>query len=79
MTHLGDGSDKNERFQVTRDTVGRRSPQSNAKLLIETARGWPVHELDTGHEAMVTAPDALAGVLLELAVRPPVGARGVEV
>jgi pimeloyl-ACP methyl ester carboxylesterase len=29
-------------------------------------RGWPVHELDTGHEAMVTAPKALADVLLEL-------------
>jgi hypothetical protein len=26
-----------------------------------------VHELDTGHEAMVTAPKALADVLLELA------------
>jgi pimeloyl-ACP methyl ester carboxylesterase len=32
-------------------------------------RGWPVHELDTGHEAMVTAPKALADVLLELAGR----------
>jgi pimeloyl-ACP methyl ester carboxylesterase len=32
-------------------------------------RGWPVHELDTGHEAMVTAPKALAEVLLELAIR----------
>jgi hypothetical protein len=30
-------------------------------------RGWPVRELDTGHEAMVTAPEALADVLLELA------------
>jgi pimeloyl-ACP methyl ester carboxylesterase len=30
-------------------------------------RGWPVHELDTGHEAMVTAPQALADVLLSLA------------
>jgi pimeloyl-ACP methyl ester carboxylesterase len=30
-------------------------------------RGWPVHELDTGHEAMVTAPEALAEVLLGLA------------
>lgn len=30
-------------------------------------RGWPVHELDAGHEAMVTAPRALADVLLELA------------
>lgn len=29
--------------------------------------GWPVHELDTGHEAMVTAPKALADLLLELA------------
>jgi hypothetical protein len=29
-------------------------------------RGWPVHQLDTGHEAMVTAPKALADVLLEL-------------
>jgi pimeloyl-ACP methyl ester carboxylesterase len=28
-------------------------------------RGWPVHELDTGHEAMVTAPKALADVLLD--------------
>jgi pimeloyl-ACP methyl ester carboxylesterase len=32
-------------------------------------RGWPVHELETGHEAMVTAPKALADVLLELAAR----------
>jgi hypothetical protein len=30
-------------------------------------RGWPVHELATGHEAMVTAPEELAGVLLEIA------------
>jgi pimeloyl-ACP methyl ester carboxylesterase len=29
-------------------------------------RGWPVHELETGHEAMVTAPKALADVLLEI-------------
>ena len=33
-------------------------------------RGWPVHELETGHEAMVTAPEELAGVLLELAEGP---------
>ena len=31
------------------------------------AKGWPVHELETGHEAMVTAPEELAGVLLRLA------------
>jgi pimeloyl-ACP methyl ester carboxylesterase len=31
--------------------------------------GWPVHELDTGHEAMVTAPKALADALLDLAAR----------
>jgi pimeloyl-ACP methyl ester carboxylesterase len=30
-------------------------------------RGWPVHELETGHEAMVTAPKALADALLHLA------------
>jgi hypothetical protein len=29
-----------------------------------------VRELDTGHEAMVTAPGALADALLELAGRP---------
>jgi hypothetical protein len=28
------------------------------------ARGWPVHEIATGHEAMVTAPKELADVLL---------------
>jgi pimeloyl-ACP methyl ester carboxylesterase len=28
------------------------------------ARGWPVHELATGHEAMITAPKALADLLL---------------
>ena len=33
-------------------------------------RGWPVHELETGHEAMVTAPKALAAVLAGLADRP---------
>jgi pimeloyl-ACP methyl ester carboxylesterase len=31
------------------------------------AKGWPVHELATGHEAMVTAPAELADVLLRLA------------
>jgi pimeloyl-ACP methyl ester carboxylesterase len=31
------------------------------------AKGWPVHELETGHEAMVTAPEELADVLLRLA------------
>jgi pimeloyl-ACP methyl ester carboxylesterase len=30
-------------------------------------RGWPVHELRTGHEAMVTEPAALSAVLLALA------------
>lgn len=29
-------------------------------------RGWPVYELDTGHEAMVTAPRAVAQILLEV-------------
>lgn len=32
-------------------------------------RGWPVLDLDTGHEAMVTAPAELAKLLLELAAR----------
>lgn len=31
------------------------------------ARGWPTHELRTGHEAMVTAPAALADTLDALA------------
>ncbi len=31
------------------------------------ARGWQVFELQTGHEAMVTAPDALAGMLAKVA------------
>lgn len=31
------------------------------------ARGWPTYEIATGHEAMVTAPDELALLLLELA------------
>lgn len=30
-------------------------------------RGWPVHELPTGHESMVTAPDDLAKLLLSVA------------
>jgi len=30
------------------------------------ARGWPVHEIATGHEAMVTAPDQLAALLLAI-------------
>ncbi|WP_062299302.1 alpha/beta fold hydrolase [Demequina maris] len=40
------------------------------------ARGWPVHELETGHEAMVTAPQALADVLIGIASssNPPSGA-----
>jgi pimeloyl-ACP methyl ester carboxylesterase len=31
------------------------------------ALGWPVHELATGHEAMVTAPEELARVLADVA------------
>ncbi len=31
------------------------------------ARGWPVHEIATGHEAMVTAPGELAELLLGIA------------
>jgi hypothetical protein len=31
------------------------------------SRGWPVHELSSGHEAMVTNPAGLADVLLEIA------------
>ena len=31
------------------------------------ARGWPVHTIATGHEAMVTAPKELADLLLTLA------------
>ena len=31
------------------------------------ARGWPVHELPAGHEAMVTAAGALTEVLVEIA------------
>jgi hypothetical protein len=42
------------------------------------SHGWPVHELETGHEAMVTAPDELARVLLELAAGSPAGALGRE-
>lgn len=30
------------------------------------ALGWPTHEIATGHEAMVTAPDKLAELLVEL-------------
>ncbi|MEQ3549455.1 alpha/beta fold hydrolase [Pseudonocardia nematodicida] len=30
------------------------------------AAGWPVHEIATGHEAMVTAPDELARILGEV-------------
>ena len=35
------------------------------------AKGWPVHELATGHEAMVTAPVELARVLTDIAGAPP--------
>lgn len=31
------------------------------------SRGWPVHRIATGHEAMVTAPKALASALLAVA------------
>lgn len=35
------------------------------------AAGWPVHELATGHEAMVTAPEALAALLRHIAGHVP--------
>jgi pimeloyl-ACP methyl ester carboxylesterase len=31
------------------------------------SRGWPVHHIVTGHEAMVTAPKELADILLDIA------------
>jgi pimeloyl-ACP methyl ester carboxylesterase len=41
--------------------------ESSAKRA--ASRGWPVRELETGHEAMVTASDELAAVLDELATK----------
>ncbi|MBY8974721.1 alpha/beta fold hydrolase [Rhodobacteraceae bacterium NNCM2] len=32
--------------------------------------GWPIHELATGHDAMVTAPNALAELLLTICADP---------
>jgi hypothetical protein len=29
--------------------------------------GWAYHEIATGHEAMITAPDELAAILMEIA------------
>ena len=56
----------------------RRSSSASAGCGCSPARptgparaGWPVHELETGHEAMVTAPEELADVLLELAAKRP--------
>jgi hypothetical protein len=31
------------------------------------SKGWDVHELATGHDAMLTAPRELAKILIELA------------
>jgi pimeloyl-ACP methyl ester carboxylesterase len=42
--------------------AGFRPFQSQAARA--AARGWPVHEIATGHEAMVTEPAALAKLLL---------------
>ena len=33
---------------------------------VRSASGWSYHELATGHDAMLTAPEPLAGILLEL-------------
>jgi pimeloyl-ACP methyl ester carboxylesterase len=39
-----------------------------AKFALQArSRGYPVHELETGHDAMVLAPAALAGVLVGIA------------
>jgi pimeloyl-ACP methyl ester carboxylesterase len=35
------------------------------------AKGWPVFDLETGHEAMVTAPQELSALLLDVAGRLP--------
>ena len=34
-----------------------------------TASGWPVHRIDTGHDPMVTTPQELATILLDIAGR----------
>jgi pimeloyl-ACP methyl ester carboxylesterase len=44
--------------------AGRRPFQSQAARAAD--RGWPVHEMPTGHEAMVTMPAELAGLLLDV-------------
>lgn len=37
---------------------------------LQQAGGWTLRELDAGHDAMLTAPGALAALLLELAAPP---------
>ena len=40
-----------------------------SRRLVRTQPGWELVELATGHDPMVSAPDELAAVLLEVAAR----------
>lgn len=43
------------------------SPFIRAMAIKATELSWPVHELDTGHCPMITCPDALADLLIDIA------------
>ncbi len=48
-------------------TVGRRGQFSRGANIARSEPGWQYREIDTGHDAMVTAPGALADLFLEAA------------
>ena len=49
--------------------AGQPSPVelAGARQRVRSEPGWTVHELATGHDPMVSAPGALADILLEAA------------
>lgn len=49
-------------------TAGPTTPLFGIFAAKARARGWPVHEIATGHDVMLTAPDAVATLLDGLAV-----------
>lgn len=52
-------------------TNGGPTPPSFAAFAarLRSRTGWRYHEIDTGHDAMVTAPDEVAAILAELGRR----------
>ena len=57
---------RHEAKAISRRFVGSSEAGFESVAQRVKAAGWPVYHIDSGHDPMITNPEDLAGILLEI-------------